>query len=71
VYANKIAFFIITALTAITISPLVGGAAAVIGALAGMQGPSLVVLFGSASTAAFAAILALAGLAAGLFFDRF
>lgn len=60
--ANKIFFFVITALTAIVISPLVGGGVAVIGALAGMEGASLVVLFGSATAATFAAILALASL---------
>ncbi|MDQ2879714.1 MAG: hypothetical protein M3Y48_00185 [Actinomycetota bacterium] len=64
---NKIVFFAITALTAIVISPLVGGGVAVIGALAGVAGTSLVVLFGSAATATFAAILALANLAANLF----
>lgn len=64
---NKIVFFAITALTAIVISPLVGGGTAVIGALAGAEGTSLIVLFGSAATATFAAILALANLAADLF----
>lgn len=69
-YANKVIFFAITIFAAIVISPLVGGAALVIGALVGMQGPPLVVLFGSATTATFVAILALASLAANLFFKN-
>jgi hypothetical protein len=69
-HVNKVIFFVITIFAAIVIAPLVGGAAAVIGALAGMQGPPLVVLFGSATTASFAAILALASLAANLFFKN-
>ena len=65
---DKVFFFLFTALVAVTVSPIVGGLAVLVGYLAGMQGDELVVLFGSAVAGVFASVLALAGLAAGLFF---
>lgn len=66
---NKIVFFVVATLVAFVLPPIVGAAAAVIGSLAGMNGAALIVLFGSAAAATFGAVLALAGLAADLFFN--
>lgn len=66
---TKLFFFLLIALAAIVVSPLVGGMAVAVGALAGMDSASLLILFGSATGGVFAALMALAALAASLFFS--
>jgi len=65
---DKVFFFLFTALAGITISPIAGAFSVLIGQLAGMTGNELVVIFGSTAIGVFASLMALAGLAAGLFF---
>ncbi len=67
---DKIIFFVMVVFAAITISPTVGIATAAIGHMVGLTGAALLVLVGSAATAAFGAILALATLLASLLFGK-
>lgn len=66
---TKLFIFLLIALAAIVVSPLVGGMAVAVGALAGMDPAGLLILFGSATGGVFAALMALAALAASLFFS--
>jgi hypothetical protein len=67
---DKVLFLLFTLLAAITVAPIAGGLAVGVGYLAGMRDDTLVILFGSATGGMFSAIMALAGLAASLFFGR-
>lgn len=64
---TRFLFFLFVALGAVVVSPLVGGMATAVGALAGMDPASLLILFGSATGGVFAAVMALAALAVSLF----
>ena len=66
---DRIFFFFISALAALTISPIVAGIAVLVGNLAGMSDSALVVLFGSTTAGIFVALMILASLAASLFFS--
>ncbi|NMO51449.1 hypothetical protein HH310_09625 [Actinoplanes sp. TBRC 11911] len=66
---DKILFFILSALAALTLSPIIAGIAVWAGAFAGMTGGALIILFGSTTAGVFAALMTLAGLAANLFFS--
>ncbi len=67
---DKILFFVVAALAALTLSPLIAGIAVWVGSLAGMTGGALIILFGSTTAGVFAALMTLAGLAASLFFSK-
>jgi hypothetical protein len=67
---DKVLFFVVSALAALTLSPIIAGIAVWVGNLAGMGDGTLVILFGSTTAGVFAALMTLAGLAASLFFSR-
>ena len=67
---DKVIFFALVAFAAIMIPPIVGLGAAAIGHLVGMDGPALVTLVGSAVTATFGGVIALANLLAKLLFGK-
>jgi len=65
---DKLVFFLFFTIAGITVSPIIGGLAAVVGHAIGMANGQLLVLFGSTTAGVFAAVMALAALAARLFF---
>lgn len=65
----KVIFFVFTLFAAVVLAGLVAGGAAAVGHLAGMHGAGLVTLAGGAFVATFGAVLAVANIAAGLFFS--
>lgn len=66
---DRIYFFLIAALGALTISPLSGILGVCVAYTAGVRGNELVILFGSATGAVFTGLMMLAGLAAALFYS--
>ncbi|GLW30996.1 hypothetical protein [Actinoplanes regularis] len=64
---DRIVFFAVATLAALTLSPIIAAMAAYVGSLAGMSAATLLVVFGSTAAGAFAALMGLAGLAANLF----
>jgi hypothetical protein len=60
-------FVAVTLLAALTLSPIAGTAAAVVGYLCGMDSVGLMTTFGATAAFVFGAVLAVAGLLAGLF----
>lgn len=64
---TRFLFFLFVAFVAVVVSPLVGGMATAVGALAGMDPANLLILFGSATGGVFAAVMALAALEVSLF----
>ena len=67
---EKLIFFSFVVLAAITIPAITAGAALLVGQLVGMADDGLLLLVGSAATATFTGVLALAALAAMLMFSK-
>ncbi len=67
---NRVLFFVVSALAALTLSPVIAGIAVWVGTLADMTDGALIILFGSTTAGLFAALMTLAGLAASLFFSK-